>query len=87
MSMGLEFSCGVSKEGKHWVSMQFAVGIRISGGSAVFLSSWKLGGRALCLRVMPHLNLYACWDQTLGPAMKFWSEQIRLFSPPRSVWH
>lgn len=65
MSVGLEFSCGVSKEGKGWVGFGLACGL---------LSSWKLIGGAVCLRIVPHLNLYARWDQTFGPAMKFWAE-------------
>lgn len=60
--------------GRVWVSMWLAVGIGISGRSATLLSSWKLIGGAVCLRIVPHLNLYARWDQTFGPAMKFWAE-------------
>lgn len=39
---------------------------------------------------MPHLNLYAYWNQSLGPAMKFWVNKIRpstLPTPPRNVWY
>lgn len=54
--------------------MWFVVGIWISGGSVALLSSGKLVGGALSLRVVPHLILYAFWDQTLGPAVKFWAE-------------
>lgn len=35
MSIGQEFSCGISKEGKHWIGFRFLGGLLLVLGSAV----------------------------------------------------
>lgn len=54
--------------------MWFAVGVGIRAGPGALLNSWKLTGGSYPSEgcAMPEFSHH--WDQTHGPAVKFWVE-------------